>query len=120
MRKKILVIEDDNDILDITTNVLNSANFEVTGTNGTDDIIGLVKIHQPDLILTDYMLPGLSGGQICTLIKDNKDTASIPVVLMSAYQKQAIAIGHFNYDAYIKKPFDIDHLVRVINKFIRN
>jgi two-component system phosphate regulon response regulator PhoB len=120
MRKKILVIEDDNDILDITTKVLNSANFEVTGTTGTDDIIGLVRIHQPDLILTDYMLPGLSGGQICKLIKDNKDTAGIPVVLMSAYQKQAIAIGNFNYDAYIKKPFDIDYLVRVINKFIRN
>ena len=118
MRKKILIIEDDNNILDITTTVLNMANFEVAGTNGTDDIIGLVKVHQPDLILTDYMLPGLSGGQICKLIKNNKDTANIPVILMSAYHKQAIAIGNFNYDAYIKKPFDIGYLVNVINKFI--
>jgi two-component system phosphate regulon response regulator PhoB len=118
MKKKILIIEDDNDILDITTTVLNFANFEVTGTNGTEDIIGLVKVHQPDLILTDYMLPGLTGGQICNLIKSNKDTAKIPVILMSAYQKQAIAVGNFNYDAYIKKPFNVDHLVNVINKFI--
>ena len=118
MKKRILIVEDDNDILEIASTVLDIANFEVTGTNGTDDIIGLVKIHQPDLILTDYMLPGLSGGQICKLIKENKETANIPVILMSAYQKQAINIGNFNYDAYIKKPFHIDHLVSVINKFI--
>ena len=118
MRKKILIIEDDNDILDITTSVLNMANFEVTGTTGTNDIIALVNVHQPDLILTDYMLPGLTGGQICKLIKENKDTANIPVVLMSAYNKQAIAIGNFNYDAYIKKPFDINHLVNVIQRFV--
>jgi two-component system phosphate regulon response regulator PhoB len=120
MRKKILIIEDDNDILDITTTVLNMSNYEVTGTNGTEDIIALVKTHQPDLVLTDYMLPGLTGGQICKLIKNNKETANIPVVLMSAYQKQAIAVGNFDYDAYVKKPFNIDHLVSVINKFIGN
>jgi two-component system phosphate regulon response regulator PhoB len=118
MRRKILIIEDDNDILDITTTVLNLANFDVAGSNGTDDIIALVTLHQPDLILTDYMLPGLTGGQICRLIKDNKQTEHIPVILMSAYQRQAIDIGNFNYDAYIKKPFNIEHLVNTINKFI--
>ncbi|MET3980425.1 two-component system phosphate regulon response regulator PhoB [Mucilaginibacter sp. UYP25] len=118
MKKKILIIEDDNDILEITTTVLNIANFEVSGSNGTDDIIALVKTHQPDLVLTDYMLPGLTGGQICKIIKNHKDTAGIPVILMSAYQKQAIAVGNFDYDAYIKKPFNIDYLVSVINKFI--
>ena len=118
MKKKILVIEDDTEILDITTQVLNNASFEVTGVEGTDDIISLVKDHRPDVILTDYMLPGLSGGQICTIIKTTKETANIPVVLMSAYHKQAIAIGNFIYDAYVKKPFDINYLVSVIKRFI--
>ncbi|AMR30975.1 hypothetical protein A0256_05815 [Mucilaginibacter sp. PAMC 26640] len=118
MKKKILVIEDDSDILDITTTVLNINNFEVFGVDGTEDILGLVKDQQPDLVLTDYMLPGLTGGQICKLIKTNKDTKDIPVVLMSAYSKQAIAIGNFQYDAFIKKPFDINYLVAVINKFV--
>ena len=118
MKKKILIIEDDNDILDITTTVLNIANYEVAGTNGTDDIIALVKAHQPDLVLTDYMLPGLTGGQICKLIKNNKETGKIPVILMSAYQKQAIAVGNFDYDAYIKKPYNIDQLINVIDKLL--
>ncbi|WP_158557195.1 response regulator [Mucilaginibacter conchicola] len=118
MKKKILVIEDDTDILEITTSVLNQAKFDVSGSEGTNDIIDLVKSQQPDLVLTDYMLPGLSGGQICTLLKNNKDTAGIPVVLMSAYKKEAIAIGNFSFDAYIKKPFDINYLVSVIRKLI--
>lgn len=117
MNKKILIIEDDTDILDIATTVLNINGFRVEGTTGTDDIITLVKEHQPDLILTDYKLPGLTGGQICKLIKETKETASIPVVLMSAYHKQAIDIGNFNYDAYIRKPFSINHLVKVIKGF---
>ncbi|GAA4326010.1 hypothetical protein GCM10023149_28590 [Mucilaginibacter gynuensis] len=117
-KKKILIIEDDSDILDIVSAVLNIANFDVTGSNGTNDIFELTKLHQPDLILTDYMLPGLTGGQICKLIKSNEETANIPVVLMSAYHKQAIAIGHFNYDAFVKKPFNIDHLVSVVSKLL--
>lgn len=118
MKKKILIIEDDNDILEITTTILDMANFEVSGTGGTDDIITLVNVHQPDLILTDYMLPGLSGGQICSMIKNNSTTTNIPVILMSAYQKQAIDIGNFKYDAFIKKPFNVDYLLNIINKLI--
>lgn len=118
MKKKILIIEDDNDILEITSLILNINNFEVFGVNETRDIIGLVTLHQPDLILTDYMLPGLTGGQICTLIKSNSETETIPVVLMSAYTKQAIDIVNFKYDAFVQKPFDTEHLVAVINKFV--
>ena len=106
MKKKVLIIEDDNDILDVTSMILNFNNYEVVGVSETIDIIALVKTHQPDLILTDYVLPGLTGGQICTIIKTNKETENIPVVLMSAYSKQAIAIGNFNY------------LVSVINQFL--
>ncbi|GAA4327247.1 hypothetical protein GCM10023149_30560 [Mucilaginibacter gynuensis] len=118
LRKKILIIEDDNDILDTISAILDIANFEVAGTNGTNDIFELTRLHQPDLILTDYMLPGLTGGQICKMIKSHQETANIPVVLMSAYNKQAIAIGNFNYDAFIKKPFNIDYLVSVITSFL--
>jgi DNA-binding response OmpR family regulator len=118
MKKKILIIEDDKDILEVIKTVLSLNNFSVSGINGTDDIIETVKVHNPDLVLTDYMLPGLTGGQICQLIKSNKDTSHIPVILISAYHKLAIAIGNFKYDAYIKKPFDINYLVKVMNKFL--
>lgn len=118
MKKKILIIEDDTDILDIVSEILELNNFEAVGVSETSDIINLVKQNQPDLILTDYMLPGLTGGQICTIIKTNKETENIPVVLMSAYTKRAIAIGNFKFDAYVKKPFDNKYLITVLNNLI--
>ncbi|RFZ90236.1 response regulator [Mucilaginibacter conchicola] len=118
MKKKILVIEDDADVLEITSAVLKAAEFEVVRSEGTNNVIDLVERHHPDLVLTDYMLPGLSGGQICTLIKQNKGTSKLPVILMSAYKKEAIALGNFSFDAYVKKPFDINYLVSVIRRYI--
>jgi two-component system phosphate regulon response regulator PhoB len=56
----------------------------------------------------------LPGGQICVLIKQAKHLAHLPVVLMSAYPKVAIGVGNFPYDAYLKKPFDIKHFIKVI------
>jgi two-component system phosphate regulon response regulator PhoB len=118
MPKNILIIEDDDDILAVLTAVLNFNNFSVNGISQTDDIIEAVKNYSPDLVLTDYMLPGLNGGQICRLIKKNKDTAHIPVILISAYHEMAISLVNFGYDAFVPKPFDINKLVKTINKFL--
>ncbi|QEC78697.1 response regulator [Mucilaginibacter ginsenosidivorax] len=118
MAKQILIIEDDDDIRSILETALVLYDFDVQGVERTDDIIELIKIHGPDLVLTDYMMPGLNGGQICKMIKTNKDTSHIPVILMSAYHKSAIDLVNFNYDAYIPKPFDLKKLVLTINKLL--
>jgi len=118
MLKSILVIEDDTDILSTIENVLVYNNFAVTGLTHTDDIIESIKTHKPDLVLTDYMLPGMNGGKICQTIKSTKETNHIPVILISAYHRQAISLANFNYDVYIPKPFDIDKLVQAINKLL--
>ena len=117
MSKNILIIEDDDDILSVLETVLSMNNFTVSGINRTDDIIESVKSYNPDLVLTDYMLPGLNGGKICQLIKGNKETSHIPVILISAYHEMAISLANFGYDAFIPKPFDINKLVKTINKF---
>ncbi|WP_295711323.1 response regulator [Mucilaginibacter sp.] len=118
MIKKILVIEDDEDILDSIDTLLSLNNFEVKGITQTDDIIAVVKANNPDLVLTDYILPGMNGGKICQVIKNDKELAHIPVILMTAYHKQAIAIGNFGHDAYLPKPFENQHLVNIINKLL--
>ena len=118
MLKTILVIEDDHDISDVIESVLILNKFEVVGINRADNIFDLIDEHHPDLVLTDYMLPGLNGGRICKLIKENESTSHIPVILMSAYNKTAISILNFKYDAYIPKPFDIDKLIRTVKKLI--
>lgn len=118
MEKQILIIEDDEDILQVLETVLIYNDFTVKGLNRTDDIFKTMEEFKPDLILTDYLLSGTNGGKICQLIKSNKDTCHIPVVLISAYPELAISLGNFGFDAFITKPFDINMLVNKIREFI--
>lgn len=119
MAKHILIIEDDEDILQVLETVLVHNDFTVKGLHRTDDIIGSVEETKPDLVLTDFLLSGTNGGKICQLIKNNKDTCHIPVILISAYPELAISLGNFGFDAFIPKPFDINVLVNKINEFIK-
>lgn len=118
MAKTILIIEDDEDILESITTLLTLHNFNVKGIAEATDIISVIIDLKPDLVLTDYILPGLNGGQICQIIKKNVATSSIPVILMSAYHKQAISIGNFGYDDYLSKPFENKKLVSMIVKLL--
>ena len=118
MSKQILIIEDDTDILQVLETVLIYNDFTVTGIDGTDDIFESIEIYQPDLILTDYLLSGLNGGKICQLIKSNKETCHLPVVLISAYPELATSFGNFGFDAFINKPFNIGELVDKIEELL--
>jgi DNA-binding response OmpR family regulator len=118
MAKQILIVEDDQDILQVLETVLEHNEFEVKGLSRTDDIIESIEKYKPDLVLTDYLLPGLNGGKICQLIKGNKKTSHIPVILISAYPELAISLGNFGFDAFISKPFNINALVKKISRLL--
>ncbi len=119
MSKQILIIEDDTDILQVLETVLTYNDFTVTGIDGTDDIYESIEQYKPDLILTDYLLTGLNGGKICQLIKSNKETCHLPVVLISAYPELATSFGNFGFDAFINKPFNIGELVDKIEELLQ-
>lgn len=119
MEKRILIIEDDEDILQVLETVLLQNEFVVKGLGRTDDILKLTAEFKPDLILTDFLLSGTNGGKICQLIKSDKSTCHIPVILISAYPELAVSIGTFGFDAFITKPFDINALVSKIHELIK-
>ncbi|MDB5136838.1 MAG: response regulator [Mucilaginibacter sp.] len=118
MAKRILIIEDDEDILQVLETVLVYNDFTVKGLSRTDDILKLIEDYKPDLVLTDFLLSGTNGGKICQSIKGNKDICHIPVILISAYPELAISLGNFGFDAFLTKPFDINVLVSKINGLI--
>lgn len=118
MPKRILIIEDDEDILQVLETVLIHNDFEVKGLERTDDILKAAEEYHPDLILTDYLLSGTNGGKICQQIKAHKETCHIPVILISAYPELAISLGAFGFDAFITKPFDINQLVAKIHGLV--
>jgi DNA-binding response OmpR family regulator len=114
----ILIIEDDEDIMKVLETVLTYNEFAVTCMEDTEDILETIETYKPDLILTDYLLHGLNGGQICQRVKSNKDTCHIPVILISAYPELAISFGKFGFDAFISKPFDIGELIEKIESLL--
>ncbi len=118
MPKHILLIEDDTQILETTTLLLEHLEYQVTGFKAFTNLEEMVDL-QPDCFLLDENLPGISGHIICILLKSKPVTNTIPVVLISANPalKQIAALGEA--DAYIPKPFGIQDLADVLNKVIK-
>ena len=115
MKKKVLVVDDEKDIVDIVIAILIHNDFDAKGHFTSLGIEEIVKIYEPDLILLDIRLHGeKSGTEIC---KELKKESSVPVVLFSA--ELGIAWKDCNADDFIHKPFDMAHLVNIVNSHIK-
>lgn len=118
MQKRILVIDDDQDILEILSEMLDYWGFKVKTLLSSVTIFDDIAEFKPDLVLMDYILSGINGGEICHQIKTNKVTKSLPVILISAYPRVLQSLGSYSSDDFVAKPFDIDDLLASINTCI--
>jgi len=114
--KKILVIENDLDILDIVGFLFKVDGFEVLESQSKIPIEKIIEVN-PNLILLDY-LHHEYGKEICLEIKNNPLTQHIPVIIFSAIIGLEEAAKASCADAFIAKPFDIDSLEKLVRKFI--
>jgi DNA-binding response OmpR family regulator len=113
MKKKILIIDDDQDILDITKILLNQIGYEVI-TSLTADILSELSQINPDIILLDDWLDGTKGHKECKILKSADATKNIPIIIFSAANGIEKIAEECLADGFIKKPFDIDYLYQVI------
>jgi two-component system response regulator VicR len=119
MSKKILVIDDDEDILNIIEIVLKDEGYQVIISRVGNFVNEIFEI-QPDLILLDNRLAGTSGHDLCKTLKSEQLTSNIPVVMISAangLKQIAIDCGA---DNYIEKRFDIGYLCEVVASTLSN
>ncbi len=111
--KKILVVEDDKDILNIVHHILISHGFDVqthsTGLNVPD----IVMHYHPNLILLDIRLPGKLGTEVCKELKQIH--SNLPIIFFSAHADQGKSFALCDADGFIQKPFDIKNLIETIN-----
>jgi len=116
--KKVLIIENDSDTLDLLGYIIADMNFHVQRMS---KLISLKEIQNinPDIILIDYWLPNGKGSDACLEIKNNESTAHIPVILMSTNIQTPKIAEDCLADTYIEKPFDIDDLIKVLMKFAK-
>jgi DNA-binding response OmpR family regulator len=112
MAKRILLIDDDTSVLEILEEVLTAKGFHTVTLTQTNKVFEAIAEHQPELILIDFLLQGINGGEICAEIKRNEKAGLIPVILMTAYPRILLSLGTYNCDEFLEKPFDMDHLVR--------
>lgn len=122
MASKILVIEDDKDIRDIITFILEEEGYEVMAS-GDSRILKSVTDFSPYLVLIDNWLTewktDATGEQLCRELKSNKATSHIPVIIMSAVSNIKEIAEAGLADAYLKKPFDVDELLAIVKNFIK-
>lgn len=113
--KRILVLDDDIDILTVVQLVLESNGFDVVAIANWQQIYTQIDTFKPDLILLDVSLGTQDGRNICKQLKLNKDTKHIAVILFSANHNIEKSVTECLADSFIAKPFDINDLLDGIN-----
>ncbi len=116
--KKILIVDDDPDILEVVNLVLSTEGYATEGIIRGEDIYKSIKKDKPDLIVLDVLLSGNDGRNICRLLKKDKNTADIPVIMMSAQPNVKASITECGANSFISKPFSIDELLNTVNSYI--
>jgi len=117
MKKKILVIDDDQDILDLTEFLLQEIGYDVVASLTANILDDVLQIN-PDLILLDNWLGDTSGQEQCKILKKKPTTRHIPVILFSASTDLEKNAKDCLADGYIEKPFDVDYLEEVIGNLL--
>ncbi|RYZ87530.1 MAG: response regulator, partial [Moraxellaceae bacterium] len=106
MSKRILVLDDNQDILDVVHETLTYEQFDVKSTGNGDDVMPLMEQFNPHLVILDYKVAGFNGGELCRQIKSHPSFNNIPVIIFSAYINNSTELSAYGCDGIINKPFD--------------
>lgn len=112
----ILIVDDEEPVRELLAEVLELAGLRAVKAMNGYRALELVRQDRPDLVLSDVMMPVLSGSKLCRLLKEEPSTASIPVILMSAAGHQVT--DGTGADAYLDKPFELDQLEALVFQWL--
>ena len=115
MAKRVLVSEDDPSIRQLVRDVLEIEGHLVEETMGADTLVCVEREH-PDVIMLDYMMPGLDGIQIAARLHQNESTRDIPIIAMTAMDRAPMVCREMQASGCIGKPFDIADLLEVVGQ----
>jgi two-component system alkaline phosphatase synthesis response regulator PhoP len=121
LRRKILVVDDDADLIELLSFNLKKAGFSIgTALDGVDALKKARSIR-PDLILLDLMLPGLDGFAVCETLRRDAATASIPIIIVTAFSSELGRLAGLDCGAndYVTKPFSPKTLVSRVQRLVR-
>ena len=116
--KKILIVDDNIDVLQVMQLLLTTHGYAVEGTTNGEETIQLADTFRPNLIFLDIHLSGVDGRDISRKIKTGGGTKNIPVILFSANFINDQMLADSKADEFVAKPFDIHNLLAKVEKHI--
>jgi twitching motility two-component system response regulator PilH len=121
MRGKILAVEDEPDQLELLVQLLTEEGFTLdTAANGLEALHKIAR-SRPDLIVLDVAMPKMNGFTLCEKLRDEPDTAAIPILLLTGLNSHFAQLNGFAHgaNAYLAKPYKPDELICVINRILQ-
>lgn len=121
LKPSVLVVEDDDAIVALLEYNLEKEGYRVRTTDDGEEALVMIDENKPDLILLDWMLPGLTGIQLCNRLRKNDVTRNIPIIMISAKGEESDRIEGLEggVDDYLVKPFSPRELIARINAVFR-
>ncbi len=121
MSASILIVEDEEPIQILLSYNLEAEGYRVRATAEGEDVTRLTVEERPDLIILDWMLPGISGIEVCRLLRARPDTRAIPVIMLTARGEEAERVRGLatGADDYLVKPFSVPELLARIRTILR-
>ena len=118
---RILVAEDDPDIASLLAHYLRKAGFEADLVASGREVVPRIRKTPPDLLLLDLMLPGVDGLEVCRAVRADQNTASIPIIMVTAKGEESDRIVglELGADDYITKPFSPGEVVARVRALLR-
>lgn len=119
---KILIVDDERDIVETLSFMLKAKGFECISAYDGEEGLNLAKNSSPNLVILDVMMPKINGYKICRLLKFDQKYKDIPIIMITARsQEEDKLIGEeTGADEYITKPFEFSEVLEKINKYLSN
>lgn len=117
MEKCILICDDDEGILDVTSMVLLSYGYKVVPVINSLEAVEKVQAEKPDLIILDLWMPGINGEQVANALKNDPVTSDIPILIISASRDGKQIAERCGASDFIEKPFDIKTLTSRVKQY---
>lgn len=121
MRKKIVCIEDEPEMIDLIRLILGRRGFELIGAVGGREGLETVRQVKPDLVLLDLMMPDMDGWEIYQHMKADQELRNIPVIIVTAKAQsidKVLGLHIAKVDDYITKPFGPQELIESVNRVL--
>lgn len=116
--RNILVVDDDSGIGEMLKVLLELNGYSVSVTEKPEEAEELIREKEIDLVLLDKLISGVNGTEVCARLKSNKETATVPILMMSALHEAGEKCRNAGANDFIAKPFEMDDLLEKIQGLI--